>query len=322
MNVNIKTHLINNLCCSGLDSVTLGYELIRSGKNVCVVGGVENMSQTPFYLRHVRSEKVLLGNTLCEDSLVSDGYNFMLNHVELKKNNVLEAFCKTYKIPRVDLDEYVINSFKRAAHAYSDNLIQQELFPLIIKKSETKKKEGIEYSKVIVNEDESFRKYNTDKICNLSCESLVTNYNTAPLGDGACALVLMSEQKLKELQLNPIAEIITYAHTSVYPSEFPLSVFYSITKCLQDINKTSVEYYEILESSSMNVLFNVQKLHLDLSYVNLLGGALSLGNPTAASGTKALLSLITVMKNYDMNLGCVAANNHLGSSTSIIIENV
>lgn len=322
LNVNTKTHVINNLCCSGLDSVTLGYELIRGGKDVCIVGGVENMSQSPFLLRNIRNENMHLGNTLCEDSLLSDGYDFILNHRGLKKNNVLELFCKKNKLPRVDLDEYVINSFKRATHAYSDNLIQQELFPLIIKKSDTQKKSGVESTKIIVNEDEWFRKYNIDKICNLASESLVTNYNIAPLGDGACAIVLMSEQKMKELQLNPIAEILTYEHASVYPSEFPLSISHSIIKCLQKINKKSVEYYEIHESSAMNVLFNIRNLNLDLSCVNLLGGSLSLGNPTAASGTKALMSLITVMKNYDMTYGCVSINNHLGSATSIIIENV
>ncbi|CRH01417.1 acetyl-CoA acetyltransferase, putative [Plasmodium relictum] len=317
LNINTKTYLINNLCCSGLDSVTLGYDLIKGGKDICIVGGMENMSQSPFFLKNLRTEKYNIGNNIFKDSITNDGYDFVINNKELKKNNNLELFCKKFKIPRIDLDEYVINSFKRTANAYSENLIQQEIFPLVIQK-----KNKLDIEKSIVDSDEIYKKCNIDNICNLSNESIITNYNIAPFGDGACAIILMSEKKINELQLNPLAEIITYDNASVYPSDFPLSISYSIMKCLKTINKSFVDYYEINESSALNVIFNIQNLNLDISNVNINGGSLSLGNPTSVSGSRILVSLITVLKNFDMKFGCASINNYLGSSTSVLVENM
>lgn len=348
LSMECKTHLVNNLCCSGMDAVTLGFDLIQGGKDVCIVGGVENMSLSPFYLRNVRNEKYDLGNNYIEDSLLSDGYDYVINKYELKKNNHLELFCRKYEIPRVDLDEYTINSFRRTANAYNENLIQQELFPLVIKKKERYKKGnergedanastsvGVSISgmgfkgekestktKQIIEEDELYTKYDIDKICNLNSETIVTNYNTAPFGDGACILILISEDRIKELQIEPFVEIIHYEHTSVYPLDFPLSISHSILKCLKGAGKNTVDYFEINESSALNVLYNIQKLQLDTSIVNLNGGSLSLGNPTAVSGARILISLITVLKNYDMSFGCASIGTHLGTSTSLIIENV
>ncbi|KYN94159.1 acetyl-CoA acetyltransferase, putative [Plasmodium reichenowi] len=317
MHINTKTYLVNNLCCSGLDSITIGYDLIRGGKDACVVGSMECMSQSPYFLKNLRTEKYSLGNNILRDSIIHDGYDFMVNNKELKTNNSMELFCKKYNIPRVDLDEYVINSFKRTASAYSENLIQQELFPLVIQKNKNK----MQVEKSVIDSDEIYKNYNIDKICNLNSESIITNYNIAPFADGACALVLMSEQKLKELDINPIAEIITYDNASVFPDEFPFSIPYSIEKCLKKINKSFIDYYEINELSALSVIFAMKKLNIDLSNININGGALSLGHPTAVSGSRIVISLITVLKNYDMKLGCASINNYLGSSTSIIVEN-
>lgn len=353
LSMECKTHLVNNLCCSGMDAVTLGFDLIQGGKDVCIVGGVENMSLSPFFLRNIRNEKYDLGNNYIEDSLLNDGYDYVINKHELKKNNHIELFCRKYEIPRVDLDEYTINSFRRTANAYNENLIQQELFPLIIKKKERYKtnkereenvstntnvgmhtnmnmdismgikgeKESIT-KKQIIEEDELYTKYDIDKICNLNSETIITNYNIAPFGDGACVLILISEDKIKELQIEPFVEIVRYEHTSVYPMDFPLSISHSILKCLKAVDKNTVDYFEINESSALNVLYNIQKLQLDTSIVNLNGGSLSLGNPTAVSGARILISLITVLKNFDMSFGCASIGTHLGTSTSLIIENV
>ncbi|KAI4836771.1 acetyl-CoA acetyltransferase [Plasmodium brasilianum] len=318
INIDAKTHLVSNLCCSGLDSITVGYEFIKGGKDVCVVGSMESMSQSPFFLKNLRTAKYNLGNNILYDTNLSDGYDYITNSKELKKDNMFELFCKKFKIPRVDLDEYVINSFKRTANAYSDNLIQQEIFPLIIQK----KKNKLELEKTIIDSDEIYKKCSIDNICNLSSDSIVTNYNIAPFADGACAIILMSEKKINELELNPLAEIITYDNASVYPSDFPLSISHSITKCLKKINKSFVDYYEINESSALDVIFNMNNLNLDLSNVNLNGGSLSLGHPSAVSGSRIFISLITVLKNFDMKLGCASINNYLGSSTSIVLENV
>ncbi|KMZ91698.1 acetyl-CoA acetyltransferase [Plasmodium vivax Mauritania I] len=318
INLNAKTHLVSNLCCGGLDAVTLGYELIKGGKDVCVVGAMESMSQSPFYLKSIRTEKHHLGNGLLNDSIVSDGYDYIVSNKELKRNNLMEQFCKRFKIPRVDLDAYVVNSFKRTANAYSDNLIQQELFPLIIQK----KKNPITNEKTIIETDEMYKKYNLDDICNLSIDSVVTNRNIAPFADGACAIVLMSEQKINQLEINPLAQILTYDNASVYPSDAPLSISHSITKCLKRANKSSVDYHEINESSALDVVYNIRNLGLDESNVNINGGALSLGHPSSVSGSRILISLITVLKNFDMKLGCASINNYLGTSTSVIVENV
>ncbi|SCP05774.1 acetyl-CoA acetyltransferase, putative [Plasmodium ovale] len=317
ININAKTHLVNNLCCSGMDSITLGYDFIKGGKDVCIVGSMESMSQSPFFLKRLRTEKYNLGNILLNDSIINDGYDYICSNKELKKDNNMELFCEKYKIPRVDLDNYVINSFKRTANAYSENLIQQEIYPLIIKR-----KKKLELEKIIIDSDEIYKKCNIDDICNLSTQSIVTNYNIAPFADGACAIVLMSEQKMNELELNPLAEIVTYDTAAVYPSDAPLSISYSIMKCLKKINKPSVDYYEINESSALDVVFNMRNLNLDPSNVNINGGSLSLGNPTAVSGSRIFISLITVLKNFDMKFGCASINNYMGASTSIVVENV
>ncbi|SCM04164.1 acetyl-CoA acetyltransferase, putative [Plasmodium chabaudi chabaudi] len=318
INMNAKTHLINNLCCSGLDAVTLGYDLIRSGKDVCVVGSMESMSQSSFFLKKLRTETCKLGNVTFNDSIIHDGYEYISNNKELKKNNNMELFCKKHKIPRIDLDNYVINSYKRAANAYSENLIPQEIFPLIIQK----KKNTLEYEKTVIDTDEIYKKCNIDNICNLSSENIITNYNIAPLADGACSIVLMSEDKINELGLNPLVEIVAYDNASVQSCDSPLSISYSILKCLKKINKSFVDYYEINESSALDVIFNVKNLGIDMSNVNINGGALSLGHPTAVSGSRILISLITILKNFDMKFGCASINNYLGSATSVVVENV
>ncbi|GAW82578.1 acetyl-CoA acetyltransferase [Plasmodium gonderi] len=318
INMNVKTYLINNMCCGGLDAVTIGYEIIKGGKDICIVGSMESMSQSPFYLKKLRTEKYHLGNNIINDSIVCDGYDYITNNKELKRNNNMELFCKKFKIPRVDLDTYVINSFKRAANAYSDNLIQQEMYPLIIQR----KQSPLKNEKTIIDSDEIYKKCNIDDICNLSSESIVTNYNIAPFADGACAIVLMSERKINELELNPLAEIVTYDNASVYPSDFPLSISHSITKCLKKGNKSSVDYYEINESSALDVVYNMRNLNLDESNVNINGGALSLGHPSSVSGSRIFISLITVLKNFDMKFGCASINNYLGTSTSVIVENL
>lgn len=319
---------MNNLCCSGLDAVTLGCELIQGGKEICIVGGMENMSLSPFFLRNVRNEKYVLGNNCIEDNLVSDGYDYIINNKELKKNNHLESFCKKHEIPRVDLDEYTVNSFKRSANAYNEHLIQQELFPLIITKKERHINDDKHVTEIrstkkkhIIEEDELYTKLDIDKICNLNSETIITNYNIAPFGDGASILILISEDKLKELQIDPFVEIVHYDHAAVYPCDFPLSIYHSILKCLKKVSKNTVDYFEINESSALNVVYTLRKMQLDSSIVNINGGSLSLGNPTAASGCRIVLSLITVLKNFDMTFGCASIGTHLGTSTSLIIEN-
>ncbi|VWU48822.1 acetyl-CoA acetyltransferase, putative [Hepatocystis sp. ex Piliocolobus tephrosceles] len=324
ININAKTYSLNNLCCSGIDSVTLGTDLIRSGdKDVCIVGGIESMSQSSFFLKKLRTENYSIGNNILNDSIISDGYNYISNNKELIKNNNLDLFCKKYKIPRVDLDSYVIQSFKRTADAYNKNLIQQEIFPLIInKKKQTKKQSNLDSNKIIIEKDELFEKINIDNICNLSSDSIITNYNISPFGDGACIIILMSENKMNELNVNPIAEIIAHENASVYPEDAPLSTSYAIMKVLKKINKSSVDYYEINETTALDVVFNVNNLSLDITNVNLNGGSLAIGHPTAVSGARIITSLISVLKNYDMNFGCAAINSYLGSSTSIVVENV
>lgn len=153
-------------------------------------------------------------------------------------------------------------------------------------------------------------------------DGTVTAANASKLSDGAATLILMSEQKAKDMTIKPLARIKAFADSETVPIDFPISPQFSVNKVLQsaDMKITDIDYWEINEAFSVVPLINMKILGLNHSIVNIYGGAVSLGHPIGASGARILVTLLNVLKQKGSKYGCASICNGGGGSTSIIIE--
>lgn len=314
---NTPCTTVNKVCASGMKSVMLAAQSIMTGNaDVVVAGGMENMSMVPHYYNARKGKK--LGDISLVDGLIKDGLTDVYNKVHM--GNCADQCADKYKISREEQDEFAIESYNRAANASKNGLFKEEIVKVNIPQ-----RKGED---VIVDKDEEYKNVKLEKIPNLkpvfSKDGSVTAANASTLNDGASALILMSEEKAKELNLKPIAKIISYADASQEPKWFTTSPTKAINKALGRANMAvnDIDFWELNEAFSVVGIVNTQLLKLDSKKVDVNGGAVALGHPLGSSGSRIIVTLINVLKQNKGKIGGAGICNGGGGASSIIIESI
>ncbi len=316
MGYNIPCTLVNKVCASGMKAIMLAAQSIQLGQNsIVVAGGMENMSSIPYYLTKARYG-YKYGNGELLDGLTFDGLTDVYNQCAM--GVCADNTAREMNITRQQQDAYAIDSYQRAAAAWAAGKFKDEVVPVEItgKKGDT----------TLFAEDEEYKNVNFDKIPQLkpvfTKEGTVTAANASTINDGAAAVVLMSKEKANELGLAPIAKILGYADAAHDPMWFTTAPSLAIPKALQraGVDPKNVSFYEINEAFAAVAIANNLKLGLDPARVNVNGGAVALGHPLGASGTRITMALASVLGQHKANIGVAGICNGGGGASAIVIE--
>lgn len=312
----IPCTLVNKVCASGMKSIMLGAQSIMLGENdIVLTGGMENMSMIPYYLLKARYG-FKYGNGEVTDGLTHDGLTDVYNHCAM--GVCADNTAKEMKISREEQDKYAINSYKRSAESWKAGKFKDEVVPVELT---GKKGEVTQFA-----EDEEYKNVNFDKIPALkpvfTKDGTVTAANASTINDGAAAVVLMSKEKAKELGVKPIAKIRGFADAAQDPMWFTTTPSIAIPKAMKaaGVDKKDVGYYEINEAFSAVAIANNMKLGLDPEKVNINGGAVALGHPLGASGTRITMALASILNQNNASIGVAGICNGGGGASAIVIE--
>lgn len=313
---NTPCTTINKVCASGMKSIILASQAILCGDSeIVIAGGMENMSQAPHYLEGRKTVK--FGNINIVDGLVKDG---LTNVYDQKHMGVCADLCATeHDISREEQDEFAKTSYLRAQKAIQEGAFKEEIIPVPVPQ---RKKDAL-----LISEDEEPYKIIFEKVSQLkpafSKEGTVTAANASTLNDGAAAVILMTLDKAKELNLEPLATIVSYADASQEPEKFTTSPTIALNKALDkaQIKPQEVDYFELNEAFSVVGLANCKLLNIPLDKTNINGGAVSLGHPLGCSGTRIIVSLINILKQKNAKIGAAGICNGGGGASALIIEN-
>ena len=306
---------INKVCASGMKAVINAAQTIALGDaDVVIAGGMESMSNIPHYVHMRNGHK--FGPKNMEDGMQKDGLVDVYDNTAM---GVLADLCASeYKVTREDQDNYSIQSYNRSAKAWADGKFNEEVIPV-----EIPQRRG---EPIIFSEDEEYKNVRMDKIPTLrpvfTKEGTVTAANASTINDGAGAMVLMSEEKANELELTPLATILSYADAAHEPKRFTTAPSKALPKALDKakISIDDVDYFELNEAFAVVGLSNMKLLGLDDSNVNINGGAVSLGHPLGCSGVRILITLINVLKQNDAKIGAAVICNGGGGASAMVIE--
>lgn len=313
---NIPCTLVNKVCASGMKAVMLGAQSIMLGHNdVVLAGGMESMSNIPYYLMKARTG-YKYGHGELLDGLQYDGLTDIYNHCAM--GVCADNTAKEMNISRQDQDNYAIGSYKRSADAWASGKFKEEIVPVEIvdRKGNTS----------LFSEDEEYKNVNFDKIPSLkptfTKDGTVTAANASTLNDGASALVLVSKEKAQQLGVKPIAKILGFADAAQDPMWFTTTPSLAIPKAMKQagVDKKDVGYYEINEAFAAVALANNIKLDLDSDHVNVNGGAVALGHPLGSSGSRIITTLINVLHQKNSTIGVAGICNGGGGASAIVIE--
>ena len=313
---DVPATTINKVCASGMKAIMLGAQSIKCGDNdVVVVGGTESMSNVPHYV-----EKVRTGQKLCDlklkDGLVHDGLTDVYNQTHM--GLCAEICAEDMNISREAQDEFAIESYRRSKEAWEKKLFEDEIVPVTIPQ---RKGDPIHFE-----EDEEFKNVKIDKIPNLRSvfkkEGTITAANASTINDGASALILMSADKAKSLNIEPLAKIVSYADASHEPEWFTTAPAKALPIALKKANLgiNDIDYFELNEAFSVVGIANKKLLNIDSDKVNCFGGAVSLGHPLGSSGSRIVVTLINVLNKKEAKLGAAAICNGGGGASALIIE--
>ncbi|PTT00438.1 acetyl-CoA C-acetyltransferase [Pedobacter sp. HMWF019] len=307
---------INKVCASGTKAIMLAAQSIALGQNdIVVAGGMESMSNVPYYLDKARTG-YRLGHGQITDGLVKDGLWDVYNDYHM--GSAAELCATECHISREDQDAFAIASYKKAQAAQNDGKFTAEIVPV-----EVKDRKG--EITLVSNDDEPFA-VKFDKIPSLKPvfkkDGTVTAANASTLNDGAAALVLMSADKAKELGLKPLARILAYADAQQAPEWFTTAPAKAIPLALSRAGKSikDVDYFEINEAFSVVSLANNQLLELNNDKVNVNGGAVSLGHPLGASGARIVVTLLSVLAQNNGKIGVAGICNGGGGASALVVE--
>jgi len=307
---------INKVCASGTKAIMLAAQSIMLGhRDVVVAGGMESMSNIPYYLEKARYG-YKYGNSEIIDGIVRDGLQDVYGGYPM--GIAAENTASEMKISRQEQDAHAIESYKRSADATSKGYFKNEIVPVAIPQ-----KKG---DPIMMTEDEEYKNVFFDKIPGLKpvfkADGSVTAANASTINDGAAALVLMSKEKANELGLKPIAKILGFADAEQEPIWFTTTPSIAIPKAIKNagIDKSKVDYYEINEAFSVVAIANNQKLGLDPAKVNVFGGAVSLGHPLGCSGARIVTTMISVLHQKDGKIGVVGICNGGGGASALVLE--
>ncbi|MEJ5262624.1 MAG: thiolase family protein [Ignavibacterium sp.] len=312
----VECMTINKMCGSGLKAVMLAQQAILTGDaEIIVAGGQESMSNAPYILPKARNG-YRLGHGEIQDLIILDGLWDVYNQIHM--GSCAEVCAKEFKFSREELDQFAINSYKRAISATQSGRFKDEIVPVKIsgKKGET-----------VIDKDEEPEKVIFEKIPTLKPvfekDGVVTAANASSINDGAAALLVMSEDKAKELGLKPLVEIVAQSSAAKAPIDFTTAPADAINKVLKKVNMTvnDIDLYEINEAFAVVSLAVNKLLNLNVDKVNVNGGAVALGHPIGASGARILTTLIYEMKKRNVEYGLASLCIGGGEASALIVKN-
>jgi acetyl-CoA C-acetyltransferase len=313
---NTPCTAINKVCASGLKAILLAAQSIQLGdRSIVVAAGMESMSLAP-HLAPMRNG-TKFGSLNLLDAIQIDG---LQDAYALKPMGVFADQCALdHDISREDQDAYALNSYHRAQQAWDKGLFDNEVSPVVV--------HGPKGQTNIVDRDEEFTKIVPEKMAGLrpafTSDGSVTAANASTINDGAAALVLMSEQKARELNLKPLAYIRGYADAALAPEQFTIAPSKAIPLAAQKagISLDQIDLFEINEAFSVVALANNKLLGIDHNKVNTVGGAVALGHPLGCSGARIATTLIHQLINRQERWGAAGICNGGGGASALIIEN-
>jgi len=314
-NVNCTT--VNKVCASGMKSIAFGAQNILLGDSeVIVAGGMESMSNVPFYVEQMRWGNKY-GNSILVDGLAKDGLIDVYDGKAM--GNAAELCAATCGISREAQDEFAIESYRRAQAAWNTGKFKEEVVAVDIqKRGETIRFEqdeepfNVKFEKIPLLKP-SFQKDGT-----------VTAANASTMNDGAAVMILVSEEKLKQLGLKPLARIVSYADAEQSPEWFTTSPAIAVPRAVQKagLKMEDISYWELNEAFSVVGIENSRRMQLDPATVNIHGGAVALGHPLGCSGARILVTLLYILREKKARFGAAGICNGGGGASAMVIENL
>jgi len=307
---------VNKVCASGMKSIMLGAQTILNGDNdIVLAGGMESMSNIPYYLEKARTG-YRLGNGNIVDGILKDG--LWDPYKDYHMGNAGELCSTTYKITREDQDAFAKESYTRAANAWKNCYFSKEVVPVEIAGKTT----------VTVTEDEEFKKANFEKMPTLKPafqkDGTITAANASKINDGAAAVVLVSEEKMKELGLKPLMRIVSFADASQAPEWFTTTPIKAMNSALQKagLKVSDIDFAEVNEAFSCVAIINAKEMGIPMEKLNVWGGAVALGHPIGCSGARITVTLSSILQTNKSKYGMAGICNGGGGASAVIVENV
>jgi acetyl-CoA C-acetyltransferase len=307
---------INKVCGSGLKAVMLAAQAIRAGDaDVIVAGGIESMSNVPYYIGGAR-EGLKFGNHALVDGMIKDGLWDVYHDFHM--GNAAEICARECNVTRSMQDEFAKESYRRAVEAIEKGYFKDEIVPV-----EIPSKKG---APQIVTEDEEPKRGDPDKFAGLKPsfekEGTITAANASSLADGAAMVVVASREFAERNKLPPLATITGYGGAAQAPEWFTTAPALAIEKTLAKMNLkvADIDLFEINEAFSVVSIANEQKLGLDRAKVNVHGGAVALGHPIGASGARILATLLSAMKRRNKRRGLASLCIGGGEAVALVVE--
>jgi acetyl-CoA C-acetyltransferase len=309
---------VNKVCASGMKAAMQAAQAIRLGDiEIAVAGGMESMSNAPFYVENMRWGNKY-GNSSLIDGLARDGLTDAYDGKAM--GNAAELCASSCGISREDQDAFATESYRRSQAAWAAGKFTEEVVPV-----EIPQRKG---DPVLFAKDEEPFNVKFDKISTLSPVfqkgGTVTAANASTMNDGAAALVLMSSEKAKELGLKPLAKILAYADAEQAPEWFTTTPAIAVPAAVAKagLKMEDIAYWELNEAFAVVGIENTRRMQLDPARVNVHGGAVSIGHPLGASGARILVSLIHILRQNKARYGAAGICNGGGGASAVVIENL
>ena len=313
---NVPCTTVNKVCASGMKSIMLAAQTILNGDNdIVVAGGMESMSNIPYYLDKARTG-YRLGNGSIVDGILKDG--LWDPYKDYHMGNAGELCSTTFNITREDQDAFAKESYTRAANAWKNCYFSKEVVPVTIAGK----------TPVTVTEDEEYKKANFEKMPTLkpafTKDGTITAANASKINDGAAAVVLVNEEKMKELGLIPIARIVSFADASQAPEWFTTTPVIAMTRALDKarLKIKDIDFAEINEAFSCVGIINAKQMEIPMEKLNVWGGAVALGHPIGCSGARITVTLSNILQTNKGKYGMAGICNGGGGASAIVLENV
>ncbi|KON83320.1 acetyl-CoA acetyltransferase [Rossellomorea marisflavi] len=311
----VRTETINKVCASGMRSVTFGDQIIRAGDgDVIVAGGMESMSNAPYLLPKARWG-YKMGDSSVKDLMVHDGLTCSFNGVHMGTYG--NSTAKEFDLSREEQDEWALRSHQRAVEA--SGLLSEEIVPVSVPQRRGEP--------VMISQDEAPRKSTSlEALSKLSPvfdhDGTITAGNAPGVNDGACAMVLMSEERAGKEGKEPLATIIGSHAVAVEAKDFPQTPGLVINGLLEKTGKTleEIDLFEINEAFAAVALTSAKIAGLDKEKVNVNGGAVALGHPIGASGARIILTLAYELRRRGGGIGIASICSGGGQGDAVMIE--
>lgn len=315
---SIVATTVNKVCASGMKSIILGAQTILTGTaDIVVAGGAESMSNTPYYVPSARGG-ARYGDAVMVDGVQKDG---LLDVYENKLMGVAAEKCaKDHSFSREDQDNFAIGSYTKAGNAQKAGKFENEIAPVTIPGKRGK-------PDVVVSSDEEVKNFDEARLKSARTvfqkeNGTVTAPNASSLNDGGAAVILVSEKKLKELNLKPLAKISGWGEAARSPIDFTIAPSLAIPKALKHANLSidDIDFFELNEAFSVVGLANAKICNIPSKKLNVYGGAVALGHPLGCSGARIVVTLLSVLAQEGGKVGIAGVCNGGGGASSIVIE--